>query len=173
MGILIIPKRASIGRLLVDANVREQHTFSASKTSRPIEASAPMSDHVQLSLPRLVIDGVVGLATPSPSGLAAMAGIAGLIPLTGPAHLLAATVLQEIWEGREPVSVYTSLGEYQNMVMLSLVFQRDRATRRSLPFTCEFERDGRINLLGDVDVSGPNAGLLSGFADLGDLGLIP
>lgn len=173
MGILIIPKRASIGRLLVDAHIREQHTFTATKTSRPIEQSANMSDHVQLNLPRLVIDGVVGLATPSPSGLAAMAGIAGLIPLTGPAHRLAADVLHDIWEGREPVSVFTSLGEYKNMVMLSLTFNRDRATRSSLPFTCEFERDGRINLLGDVDVSGPDGGLLSGFADLGDLGLVP
>lgn len=175
MGILLIPKRASIGRVMLDATIREQHTFSNTKTSRPIESGARMSDHVQTALPRVTVDGIVSLATPSPSATLLFAGLFSVQSrtYTGLTHAEIVPALIKIHNDREPVDVWTSLGLYRDMVMLSLVFPRDADTRTSTLFTAEFERSGRVNLLGQVDVSGPDGGLLSSFADLGDLGLVP
>lgn len=172
MGLLVIPKRASIGNIMLDASIRENHVFSANKTSRPIESGAKMSDHVKVNLPRLTMEGIVSQASPSPSATAVFATL--FLPArtyTGLTHAAVVPALIKLLNEREPVDVYTSLGVYTDLVMINLTVPRDRTTVAATPFTAEFERSGRVNLLGDVDVSGPDGGLLSSFADLGDLGV--
>ena len=127
-----------IGVFLIDASIRESHTFASELTAHPVEEGADVTDHVRTLPITLTIDGIV---SDTPIGAAAVQR-ANESPLGGeflPSRD-ALAYLRGVRLQREPVTVETSLSTYENMVLTSLQVPQDARTGDSLRFTASFQQ---------------------------------
>ena len=98
--------------LVLDGSMAQSHTISAKVSEHPVEGGADIADHVQPTSPRLSINGVIA-AYPLSGGGAPGREIDGW------------TVLRQVIDDAQPVTVVTSLETYDNMVLVSLSVARE------------------------------------------------
>ena len=109
----------------VDGFLSESHEVRLNKTTYPIESGQSLTDHAVVEPKTLKLEGWVS----------------GLLMLD-PGHKNSAEAWDEILklvESREPVSVVTSLGVYDSMLITSVKAPVDRTTGRALRFDMELE----------------------------------
>lgn len=114
----------------IDAAVNEEHAFESDVTAHPVESGADVTDHVRARPISVTIEGVVS-DTPF-SDLAHRRGDSGPPSDDALARLLL------LREEREPVTIRTSLREYENMVLESLSIPRSGTTGAALRFSASF-----------------------------------
>lgn len=132
----------TIGDLVVDAALREEHALNSEVTSFPVENGSSFTDNIRKQ-PRTVV--IEGLVSDTPLGLAL---IARDVELEGAAPAPEDTAfsteawqqLEAIYEAGEPVAITTSLRLYKNMAMESLTVPRDVKTGAALRFTATFKQ---------------------------------
>lgn len=134
----------TINDYVIDAALTEEHTLDSEVTSFPVERGIDITDHVR-RLPRTV--SIEGIVSDSPLGLAAIARQViiddNALPSDVPPSIEAFAYLRQIYEAAQPVTITTSLGLYENMVMESLSIPRSAATGGALRFNATF-REVRI-----------------------------
>ncbi len=114
----------------LDVAVSEEHGFESDVTSYPIEDGSNTTDHVHNSPLTVTIEGVV---SDTPIGAIRDTRAGTTLPSDD-----ALAHLKRIREAREPVTIETSLGVYDNMVMTALTVPRDARTGHALRFTAAF-----------------------------------
>jgi hypothetical protein len=122
-----------IGDMLVDAAIREEHSFEADVSEHPVEKGANITDHVRARPPMLVIEGIVS-DTPLADDVIAARPV-GETPSTE-----ARARLFDIWHAGEPVEVETTVAVYSNMIMQSFVITEDAETGEACGFRATFKQ---------------------------------
>ena len=144
--------------LILDAAIRETHTYDSDVTDYPVESGSSITDNVRPRPITVEIEGIV-TDTPLPGPVAASRGATGAdktvsygggvigggsITIPGDFQVIpsedALADLIAIYEAREPVSIGTTLKAYDSMVMTSLVIPRDADTGAALSFTATFQQ---------------------------------
>lgn len=123
------PKLNSIGSIVIDATIRENHELSAEVTEHPVESGSTISDHIFNAPIRVLLEGEV---TDSPVQLFNFS--------VGERRLEAYAQFLEIRKAREPVTLVTGLSVYSDMVMTSLSMPQEVGTGKRLQFTAEFQQ---------------------------------
>lgn len=127
-----------IAGYLMDLAVSEEHAFPSEISSHPVEQGPDISDHIrnlpeEITLESIVSDTPIGEVAADPSRQAA-----------GPdAPLPSADAFQKLVEiraARQPVTVETSLGTFENMGLENLDVPKDAAKAGGLFFTARFKR---------------------------------
>lgn len=130
-------------RLMIDAALSEEHTYDSEVTQFPVEDGSDITDNIRI-LPKTVkIEGVVsnwpiGRALSERAGTIALSQ-AGLIDPMTPAQEVLRGLL-EIRDQRDTITITTSLGLYENMVMESLTVPRAADVGDALKFSATFRQ---------------------------------
>lgn len=138
--------KATIGVVTLDASLTEKHARTNEITKFPVEEGPDVGDHIRHNPPTIEIDGVIS-NTP-------IAILGSLIGATGPAVLALgsnspvkgdnSTVSDRVhaadkaflaaMDGKDLLTVVTSLRTYKNMVMTSYSVTRDQSNGNVLNF---------------------------------------
>lgn len=118
----------------IDATVSEQHAYENDVTAFPIERGADVTDHVRLRPVRLSLEGIV---SDTPIGVLAGRRQESADRASRPS-LDAFDFFKELRARREPVSIETHLGTYDDMLCESLSPSVDAATGAALRFSVSF-----------------------------------
>ena len=108
---------------LVDQYYSEKHTASVTATEYPVESGASLTDHAVRNPYELELFGIVSDQPDAPSSI--------------PREKLAGTAWAEILralESLELITVITSKGSYNNMLIMTAETTVDRTTGRALLF---------------------------------------
>ena len=115
---------------LIDAAISEDHAFDSEVTAHPVEDGADVTDHVRARPITITVEGVV---TDTPIGSAvAERGDDALPSEDAFARIMA------IRDAREPVTIETSLGTFDNMVLQAFAVPRSSGNGESLRFRASF-----------------------------------
>lgn len=114
-----------------DVVTSESHKAQSSATNHPIEDGSAISDHVMLDPATLDVTGII-------SRHPVMYGASMSQSPTRDADAYEA--LQTMHASRTPMTVTTSLGVYENMVMTSLEVSRDLSTATAIVARMSFIR---------------------------------
>lgn len=115
----------------IDVAKVEQHSFENEVTSFPVEKGADVTDHVRARPISVSIDGVV---SNTPIGSRSEEGEGdGKLPVDD-----ALAHLRSLRERREPVTIETNLGRYEDMILQSLYTPQDATTGLALRFSAVF-----------------------------------
>lgn len=117
---------------VIDVAVSENHEFPSEVTQLPVESGADLTDHVRN---RPVVVTLEGVVSDTPIGTVASLRAPGSLPSEE-----ALAKLREIRARREPVTIVTSLGTYENMALLNLSAPRSSDTGEALRFTATFQQ---------------------------------
>lgn len=117
----------TIDGMVIDAALREEHSFEADVSEHPVESGADVTDHVRARPPVVSIEGIVS-DTPLADDVIA-ARTAGETP-----SVEARARLFDIWNRREPITVETTVAVYTNMVMQSFSITEDADTGEACRF---------------------------------------
>lgn len=122
----------------LDVAVNEDHTFESEVTEHPVEIGADVADHVRARPITVTLEGIV---SDTPIGAVAQRRQQFTL-VNGEAFALpseeALAFLRAVHEAREPVTIQTSLGSYENMMLRSLQVPRSTETGEALRFTASF-----------------------------------
>lgn len=132
--ILIGKRPPEIGLVRLDLAASESHQFESSVTRYPVEDGSPMTDHIQNQPDVLSMEGFV---TDSP--------LQTLVESGARNGQTAFEALEQIHRSREPVRVFTSLKEYEDMALTSLVVPKTRTTGEALRFTASFLKIRKVS----------------------------
>jgi hypothetical protein len=134
----------------LDASLSETHARSADATKHPVEKGAKFTDHVQVNPDGLVIEGIVSNTPLSTEQINRYVQAGGLeletsafddAPRGVPGYAEAAFEKLRALVGSEvPITVVTTMRDYENMVLTSLSVPRDASTGDALRFTATFEQ---------------------------------
>ena len=98
------------GNIELDANLEENHEWSAESTSNPVEEGAPISDHVIENADKLKIRGFVSDAPMGPllssTGISRVIGLFNGRKISSPSQGVF-DALNSLIKKREPMTVYT------------------------------------------------------------------
>ena len=148
----------TIGSFVIDVAEAEQHEFPCEVTAYPIETGADVADHVRLLPIAVTIEGVV---TDTPIGSMVSlrsAGQVGQIALQSAPSADAYEEMQRIRTAREPITLVTSLGTFDRMILESLSVPRSSSTGDSFAFRATFRQVAMItNERTVVEVAVPRA----------------
>lgn len=121
----------SIGDLVLDARISENHQLSNDVTQYPIEEGSNITDHVRNRPFVLTMTGHVSDSPIEYYGLSS-----SLNSLSGETRSSSAfDQLVSIYNGKKLVDVQTTLNLYQNMSIQDLIFPRDNTVGQELRFT--------------------------------------
>jgi hypothetical protein len=118
----------------IDCEVESDHTRRAEVTLHPVEDGVEIADHVLLTPLELSVRGIVS-ATP----IGAVAGLRSDDPV-GEALIK----LEEVYEARAPVTVRTSVDEYDDMLMQELTIPASVRVGDAVEFTARFVQVERV-----------------------------
>lgn len=122
----------TIGELVLDATLTESHRATAEATSNPVEDGMTVSDHLVLKPDEVTIEGFI-TNTPFSRGTPVSA------PAGQPGRAASAyETLRRLRTAKQLVSLVTSAGKYDNMVMTSFTVPREPRVGESLRFSAEF-----------------------------------
>lgn len=121
-----------INDFLIDVALTETHEFEADVTEYPVESGSSISDNIR-SKPIMVT--MEGLVSNSPLEEIAKYRIAPAEPVAD-----AYAMLLDVRDKREPVTIRTSLGTFENMALQSLSIPRDGSRGDALRFTAKFQQ---------------------------------
>jgi hypothetical protein len=127
LNVLIGKRPPEIGMVKLSLSLSEQHSFASKVTQFPVEDGSQMSDHIINQPDKLTIQGFV---TNSPIST---------LDTSGPGNGESAfEALERIHRTREPVRVFTTLKEYEDMAMESFNVPKNATTGETLRFTAVF-----------------------------------
>ena len=110
--------KARLGELVVDAFVKESHTFSAEITEHPVENGSVMADHVINKPFSLSIDGIISNTPMTLVGLTAFdSAVRFFEGESNNTVTKAFEVIENLFAQRTPISIATSLKIYPDMVL--------------------------------------------------------
>ena len=125
-----------IGNITVDAALSEGYALESEVTSYPRESGPNVTDHVR-GMPRTI--ALEGFISDAPLGADLVAlrdrETAGIRAPSDFAY----SQLLAVYNAREPITITTSLGVYENMVMTACNITRDKDTSKALAFSCTFQ----------------------------------
>ena len=142
LSIFYYGRKHHIGEIIVDAVIKENHELRATATEHPTESGESFVDHVQNQPVSLQIEGII-TSTPSRFlGLPLVESLSNFIQdkkvksKTDSNNLaeIAFKKLEELFMRRQPISISTTLKDYDNMVLESLIVERNSHTAASLHF---------------------------------------
>jgi hypothetical protein len=136
IGMIFNQRGSRVGDVAFDAVVRETYTSTAIVTRHPVEQGADITDHVREEPDGLSLEGVIS-NTPTATNL--LGGGTPQVPSPTRAES-AYGALFALKEAREPVTVYTSKNDYEDMVITSLERTRDAPTGDSVIVSMKFEK---------------------------------
>ena len=108
-----------ISTLAIDVTVTERHGLASNVTEKPVEDGSVISDTTVLQNARISITGILADER------------------TGKSFAEKWQALQEIRRQRQPFSVVTSLGTYENMIFTAINVDRDVSTAGALFFSAD------------------------------------
>lgn len=114
-----------------DVIVSESHKAAASTTSHPVEDGSTISDHVSLEPATLDLTGII-----SRHPVMYAASLSQSPTRDADAY----EALQTLHTSRTPMTVTTSIGVHQNMIMTSLEVSRDLSTATAIVARMSFVR---------------------------------
>ena len=140
-------KEFKIGELTLDALVKESHELRAQISEHPTESGESFCDHV-VNLPTTIqIEGVISNTPLTLIGLTAFASLNNyILDRSNNMAELAYKKLEDIFAKRAPISISTSLKDYDNMVFESLIVERGGAATESLRFRATAKQIRMANL---------------------------
>jgi hypothetical protein len=146
ISLLFREKEHRLGELLVDAFLSETHHLSAKTSEHPVESGTSIVDHIQLQPLTIEIKGIISNTPMSLIGLTAFKSAQNYFnnqsnDLVGAAF----KKLEDIFAQREPITIATSLKDYPNMVLESLMVEREGHTSASLHFSCTAKQIRVVN----------------------------
>ena len=157
-GVLIGKRPPEIGLVKLSLSVQEQHQFGSKVTQFPVEDGSVMSDHIQNEPDKLTLQGFV---TDSPIST---------LDTSGPGNgETAFEALERIHRTREPVRVFTTLKEYQDMAMERFSVPKNSQTGETLRFTASFVKIRKVSSL-TVQVADIKAGDKDGASNTKNAG---
>jgi hypothetical protein len=121
-----------IGGYLIDAAISERESLESEVTEYPVESGAVITDHVRNRPLMLDMEFVV---SDTPIGEAAAARADGVVPSSE-----ARQKLKALRATRQPFTVVSGAGTYENMVFTSLEFPRDGSTGDALKGTATLQQ---------------------------------
>jgi hypothetical protein len=129
--------KAKLGEIVVDAFLKETHSFSSEITEHPIESGGVIADHIY-NLPFcLSIDGIISNTPMSLVGLTAFDSANRYLKNeSNDFTQLAFEKIEELFLKRMPISIATSLKTYDQMVVENLSIERGGGNCASLHFQC-------------------------------------
>lgn len=137
LSLLFSTTPVKIGGLQLDAATLEDHTLTATVTQHPVESGATVSDNVVINPVRVRIEGVIS-NTPLLTQLLSLP--TGQNTLATKRAEDARQLLIDLQASRQPFTIATSLGDYENMIMTSISTARDAPRGRSVHMVMDFEQ---------------------------------
>jgi len=124
-----------LGVIELDAVIKESHEFKAQVTEHPAENGESFCDHVA-NLPTTInLEGIISNTPMNFIGITAVKSLSNF--LSDQSNDLAEQAfkkLEEIFAKREPITIATSLKDYDNMVLESISVERGGGSSQSLHF---------------------------------------
>jgi hypothetical protein len=134
LNVLIGKRPAEIGIVKLSLSESENHEFRSEVTQYPVEDGSNMSDHIVNNPDKLTIQGFV---TNSPIST---------LDTSGPGNGESAfEALLRIHRTREPVRVFTTLKEYENMALVCFSVPKNAETGETLRFSASFVHIRKVN----------------------------
>jgi len=132
---VMIEKDDGTARLLIDVSLTEEHSFESEVTDYPVESGSTISDNIR---PKPITVGFEGLVTNTP--LDPMRANRGDDDQAAKSAQTAYQFLLDIYNGRDLVTVRTSLGTFRKMALTSLSLPRSKDTGDALKFSARFQQ---------------------------------
>lgn len=128
-------KEYRIGELTIDAVIKENHELRAQISEHPTEKGNSFCDHVSRLPVTLQIEGIISNTPLTFIGMTAIESISNFInDRSNDLAELAFVKLEEIFAKRTPITIATSLKDYDNMMLESLSVERGGENSASLHF---------------------------------------
>lgn len=128
-------KQFRIGELSIDAVIKECHELRSQVTEHPIESGASFCDHVSNLPATIQLEGIISNTPLTLIGVTALTSLSNFIAdQSNNIAEQAYKTLEDIFAKRTPISISTSLKDYDNMVLESLSVERGGGLWDSLHF---------------------------------------
>jgi len=135
-----LKKQPQIASIKVDTFLSEDHSYSSSVTTSPIEDGAFVNDHIIKDPFTLSVNGYVSNISTIGIGVLDQA-LAGISVLSGKNKAKDAEAeLVRIRNDKEIFTVVTGLRSYKNMVITNVSFPRSSTTGSGLEFNATFQQ---------------------------------
>lgn len=139
-------KQYRLGELVIDAVIKESHELRVKLSEHPTENGLSFCDHVLLEPTTIQLDGIISNTPMTFIGVTAFKSLDNYFnDRSNDIAAQAYTKLEEIFAQREPISIVTSLKDYDNMVLESLSVERGGGTFESLHFRATAKQIRRAN----------------------------
>jgi hypothetical protein len=147
--ILLLYRRVptQIGNLILDGTLSETHNRSADVTEHEVETGANVADHVRLKPATLQLDGIMtntpisrqAVVDYAEDGPFELEGAPGQQETPGRAEN-AFSLLETLFEARNPITVITNLKTYENMIIDGITAPRDAKTGDAVRVTISLKQ---------------------------------
>lgn len=128
-------KEHRIGELVLDAIIKESHELKAEISEHPTESGDSFVDHVSQCLTTLQIEGIISNTPLTLIGMTAVASLDNYLhDRSNNRAEQAFKKLEDIFAKRSPISIASSLKQYDNIVLESLCVERGGGNSESLHF---------------------------------------
>jgi len=175
LGIIFGQGKSSIGGLVIDATVNQDHIGSAEITKNPVEKGAQITDHVQIAPNQLLIDGII---SDTPIGFPILQNVLNIVntvtTLFGKSSrsIDGFNKLVDLKDKREPFTVITDLKRYNNMVISDLRVTRSNTTGNAIEFKASMEQIRIVSsktstVNSNINAGGAASGAAGNAKDLG------
>ncbi len=135
-----LKKQPQIASIKIDTFLSEDHSYSSSVTTSPIEDGAFVNDHIIKDPFTLSVNGYVSNISTIGIGVLDQA-LAGISVLSGKNKAKDAEAeLVRIRNDKEIFTVVTGLRSYKNMVITNVSFPRSSTTGSGLEFNATFQQ---------------------------------
>lgn len=142
-----------LGELVIDAVIKETHELRATATEHPVESGSTIVDHIHSDPVTVQIEGVISNTPMSAIGLTVIKSLANSINDQSNNHAEKAfETVERLFAERKPITIATSLKEYQDMVLESLSVERTAHTSSSLHFRATAKQ---IRIVNQAKISTP------------------
>lgn len=135
VSLLFVDKEHRIGELLVDAIIKESHELRAEISEHPTEKGESFVDHIANCPTTIQIEGIISNTPMSLIGKTLVTSLSNFIEdKSNDIAEQAFKTLENIFAKRRPISICTSLKDYDNMVLESLSVERGGGLSECLHF---------------------------------------
>lgn len=135
ISLIFADKQHRLSALTIDAVVKESHELRAQITEHPAENGQAFCDHVSTMPITVQLEGIISNTPLTLIGVTAFTSLSNY--LSDQSNDLAEQAykkLEDIFAKHTPISISTSLKDYDNMVLESLSVERGGGTSASLHF---------------------------------------
>lgn len=144
----------SIGGVVFDASIKENHTASATITKHKVESGSVISDHISKDPDSVTINGVVSntsITYPQAlPGFPVAQALANAITLSDDPVHKAYNALYALVGSPTTVEIVTQLRTYKDMAISSFTVDQDASSANALFFTMTAIQAKIVNTVGEV-----------------------